>query len=162
MAERSDPLGGFDVNDFFKAIETRGGIIQAFAPEAPVPQLPAPETDPNFAMLLRNFQMRILLNHFNGRTLTDIRKDALNFKKTYELNRKETLSRPADIASHRFYELTTLKGLEDLARETHETLVKKAGQALPGSHDHAEMQREAGMWDVIHQHVQAAAELPDE
>lgn len=163
MAERGDSLPGFDVNDLFRAFEEKGGFMGAFAPPASAqepPLLSTPETDPNFTVQLQNFQLRILIDHFNGRTLTDIRKDALDFKKSFESGKKTTLSVHGTLGK-KLYEHTTLENLESLAKEKHEEFARKSGRAL-SDHEHKEMQREADMWAVIYQHAQAAAEIKDD
>ncbi|HSX19247.1 MAG TPA: hypothetical protein VLE91_03885 [Candidatus Saccharimonadales bacterium] len=133
MTADRDSLGGFNVNDFFKAIQDKGGFIQALAPDAPVPLLPAPEPDTAFEVRLRTFQLNYLIGYFNGKTMTDIRNDALAFKNTFERNKSENHS-PAE---KQLFESTTLQSLAELAKEQHERFARKSGAAIPKSEEEA-------------------------
>lgn len=168
MTQENDPFG--NVEDLIASLDTAYRQNRPISAPAPIPvPVDAPqltqgtEIDETYDLSLAQFQVKILVAYFNGKTLTsDIQEMAGGFKSTYEAERNEMLTRHTlDSKTKRHYEDTTLESLSKLSKEQHEDFIIKSGQSLPGSKEETENRKEADMWGLIDQVVKAAAEIKD-
>lgn len=160
--QESDPLRGFNLDDFFEALQQKGSMKAVFTQDSTSLLQTSPEEDTVFQQNLLAFQAKILVDYFNGKTLTrDIDEMARMFRDTFEAGKQQSIAYSNSEEERKYYQKTTIEILAEFANTQFENSNRRTGRLL-GSQEEDASRKESDFWAIVQQVVQASAELKEE